>query len=186
MASEITGVSIVYSIACLGADQRTLQSSASLNFVRGFHRWPENSPHKEPVSGKYFHLMRSSWWFVHGSKPSHFLNLPYSIDVMSTSSYHFLRTNELLGTTFSEIWRKVQPLIPEQEFKILNTVVWKMLAILFSVLTVRLHCYVSLSINGSSQEDLINRFNSLIDGCKNKMRIDLWGPGNQQILLVTY
>ena len=61
-----------------------------------------------------------------------------------------------------------------------------MLAILFSVWTVRIHCYVSFSINGSSQEDLINRFNSLIDGCKNKMRIDLWRSDNQQIPLVTY
>ena len=35
MASQITGVSIVYSTVCSGADQRKHQSSASLAFVRG-------------------------------------------------------------------------------------------------------------------------------------------------------
>ena len=38
MASEITGISIVYSTVCSGADQRKRQSSASLAFVRGTHR----------------------------------------------------------------------------------------------------------------------------------------------------
>ena len=38
MASQITGVSIVYSIVCSGADQRKHQSSASLAFVRGIYR----------------------------------------------------------------------------------------------------------------------------------------------------
>ena len=30
------------------------QSSASLTFVRGIHRWPVNSPHKRPVTRKMF------------------------------------------------------------------------------------------------------------------------------------
>ena len=50
MASQITGVSIVYSTVCSGAVQRKHQSSASLAFVRGIHRWPVNSPHKGPVT----------------------------------------------------------------------------------------------------------------------------------------
>ena len=33
-------------------DQRKHQSSASLAFVRGIHRWPVNSPHKWPVTRK--------------------------------------------------------------------------------------------------------------------------------------
>ena len=37
-----------------GADQRKHQSSASLAFVRGIHRWPVNSPHKRPVTRKMF------------------------------------------------------------------------------------------------------------------------------------
>ena len=56
MASQITGVSIIYSSVCSGADQRKPQSSASLSFVRGIHRWPVNSPHKGPVTRKMFPL----------------------------------------------------------------------------------------------------------------------------------
>ena len=51
---RLTGVSIVYSTFCLSADQRNYQSSASLAFVRGIHRWPVNSPHKGPVTRKMF------------------------------------------------------------------------------------------------------------------------------------
>ena len=52
MASQITSVSLVYSAVGLGVDQRKHQSSASLAFVRGIHRWPGNSPHKGPVKRK--------------------------------------------------------------------------------------------------------------------------------------
>ena len=52
MASEITSLMIVYSIVHSGADQIKHQSSALLAFVRGVHRWPVNSPHKEPVTRK--------------------------------------------------------------------------------------------------------------------------------------
>ena len=54
MASEITGVSVVCSTVCSGADQRKHQSSASLAFVRGVHRWPVESPQKGPVKRKMF------------------------------------------------------------------------------------------------------------------------------------
>ena len=54
MASQITGVLIVYSTVCSGADQRKYQSSASLAFVKGIHRSQVNSPHKWPVTGKIF------------------------------------------------------------------------------------------------------------------------------------
>ena len=42
--------STVYS----GADQRKHQSSASLAFVRGIHRWPVNSPQTWPATWKMF------------------------------------------------------------------------------------------------------------------------------------
>ena len=54
MASQITGVSIVYSTVCLGTDQSKQQSSASLAFVRGIHRWPVNSIHKRAVTLQMF------------------------------------------------------------------------------------------------------------------------------------
>ena len=44
----------ILEMACSGADQRKHQSSASLAFVRGMHRWPVHSPHKGPVTGKRF------------------------------------------------------------------------------------------------------------------------------------
>ena len=51
-ASQITSLTIVCSTVYLGADQTKVQSSASLAFVRGIHRWPVNSPHKWPVTWK--------------------------------------------------------------------------------------------------------------------------------------
>ena len=54
MASQITSLTIVYSIVYSGADQSVHQSFASLAFVQGIHRWPVNSPHKGPVTGKMF------------------------------------------------------------------------------------------------------------------------------------
>ena len=43
-----------YSAVYSSADQRKHQSSASLAFVRGIHRWPVNSPHKGAVTRKMF------------------------------------------------------------------------------------------------------------------------------------
>ena len=54
MASQITSLTIVCPTVCSFADQRIHQSSASLAFVRGIHRWPMNSPHKGPVTRKKF------------------------------------------------------------------------------------------------------------------------------------
>ena len=60
IASQITSLSVVYSIVYSDADQRKHQSSASLAFVWGIHRsrW---IPHtKGQLRGKCFHLMTSS------------------------------------------------------------------------------------------------------------------------------
>ena len=54
IASQITSLTIVYSIVYSDADQIKHQSSASLAFVRGIHRGPVNSPHKWPVTRKMF------------------------------------------------------------------------------------------------------------------------------------
>ena len=54
IASQITSLTIVYSTVYSDADQGKHQSSASLAFVRGIHRWPVNSPHKGPVTRKMF------------------------------------------------------------------------------------------------------------------------------------
>ena len=54
MASQITSLTIIYSTVYSGTDERKHQSSVSLAFVRGIHRWPVNSPHKGPVTRKMF------------------------------------------------------------------------------------------------------------------------------------
>ena len=54
MEYQINSLAIIYSTVYLGVDQRQHQSSASMAFVWGFHRWPVNSPHKGPVTRKMF------------------------------------------------------------------------------------------------------------------------------------
>ena len=56
MASQITSLTIAYSTVYSGTNQRKHQSSASLAFVQGIHRWPVNSLHKGPVTRKTFPL----------------------------------------------------------------------------------------------------------------------------------
>ena len=70
MASQIISLTIVNWTVYSGADKRKHQSSASLAFVWGIHRWPVNSPHKLPVTRKMFpfedvimlHLSPPSGW----------------------------------------------------------------------------------------------------------------------------
>ena len=65
MASQITGVTIVYSIVCSGAaDQRKHQTSVSLVSVRGIHRWTVNSLHKGLVTRKMFPFDDVIMWSV--------------------------------------------------------------------------------------------------------------------------
>ena len=61
IASQITSLTVVYSIVYSGVDQRKHQNSASLAFVRGIHRdrWIPRT--KGQLRGKCFHLMTSSW-----------------------------------------------------------------------------------------------------------------------------
>ena len=54
LPSQITSLTIFYSIVYSDADQRKHQSSASLAFVRGIHRGLVNSPHRWPVRRKMF------------------------------------------------------------------------------------------------------------------------------------
>ena len=67
MSSQITSLTIVYSIVYSGTDQRKHQSSASLAVVREFtgDRWIPRT--KGQLRGKCFHLMTSSCydlWFL--------------------------------------------------------------------------------------------------------------------------
>ena len=67
LASQITSLTVVYSIFYSGVNQRKHQSSASLAFVREIHRGPVNFPHKWPVTRKMFPfddviMLRNAWW----------------------------------------------------------------------------------------------------------------------------
>ena len=61
IASQLTSLTIVYSIVYSDVDQRKHQGSASLAFVWGIHRdrWIPRT--KSQLRGKCFHLMTSSW-----------------------------------------------------------------------------------------------------------------------------
>ena len=61
MASQVTGGSIVCSTVRAGTDQRKHESSVSLAFVKGIHRWLVASHKKGPVKRKMF----SFWWCHH-------------------------------------------------------------------------------------------------------------------------
>ena len=61
MVSQITSLTIVYSTFHSCVDQRKHQSSASLAFVRGIHRWPVNSPEQMASNAENV----SIWWRHH-------------------------------------------------------------------------------------------------------------------------
>ena len=61
MSSQITSLTIVYSTVYSGADQRKHQSSASLAFVWGIHRGPDEFPPQMASDGENV----SIWWRHH-------------------------------------------------------------------------------------------------------------------------
>ena len=70
MVSQITGVSIACLTVCIDADKRKQQSSASLAFVGGSHRWPAITPHRGPVTQKMFPFDDVIMRNVHGFMPN--------------------------------------------------------------------------------------------------------------------
>ena len=83
MSSQTNSVSIVYSTV-QAYTKRKHQSSTSLAFVRGIHRWPVNSPHKGPVTWKMLPFDgRQTLWvsnllpLVGGCKPPEIYCLVY-------------------------------------------------------------------------------------------------------------
>ena len=78
ITSQIPSIPMVYSTIYWGVDQRKHQSSASLAFVWGIHRWPVNYPHKGPVTRKMLpfgvvimgcskQVLAIFWWIInHG------------------------------------------------------------------------------------------------------------------------
>ena len=95
MASQITSLTIIYSIVYLGADQRKHQSSALLVFVRGIHRSPVNSPYKGLVTRKMFPfddviMLRTCSWCC-GDDYDWIFDVPQQrISTVSSNSRHIL------------------------------------------------------------------------------------------------
>ena len=65
MASQITSFTIVHSTVYSGADHRKHQSSASLAFVRGIHRWPVNTGEFLAAQSASNAENVSIWWRHH-------------------------------------------------------------------------------------------------------------------------
>ena len=68
MASQITGVLVVYSTVCSGTDQRKPQSTASLVCVRGIHRWLPRSHRWIPRTKASDAEHVSIWWLHHENR----------------------------------------------------------------------------------------------------------------------
>ena len=105
MASQITSLTIVYSTVDLGVDHRKHQSSASLAFELGIHRWPVNSPHKGPVMRKMFPfedviMDAGNIWCVYYHRNSLGSNINTVVIVRHTtnSTCAVLRNNNLHST----------------------------------------------------------------------------------------
>ena len=95
LASQITSLTIVYSVVYWGVGQRKHQSSASLAFVRGIHRWPVNSPHKWPVTRKMFPFDDA---IIELNCRYKFLVTPWKESARHNLSY--LNSNNVFTTTF--------------------------------------------------------------------------------------
>ena len=90
IASQITSLTIVYSIVYSDADQRKHQSSASLAFVRGIHRGPVNSLHKWPIMQKMFPFddVVMLWW--------HWGSCSAKIGIVKTLCFQLMQSNNFI------------------------------------------------------------------------------------------
>ena len=101
MVSQITSLTIGFSTVYSDADQRKHQSSVSLVFVRGIHRWPVDSPHKRPVTRNMFpfddvimeyYYLTSFWrdiYVISLLSPTWMRSLPSSRDPPSAAGRKF-------------------------------------------------------------------------------------------------
>ena len=92
MASQITNLTVVYSIVYLGADQRKHQSSASLAFVWGIHRTGEFPAQRASNAEN-----ASIWWRHHGY-----------INSMARSAVWFIRYAQDPKSCVFDVYRSPQ------------------------------------------------------------------------------
>ena len=121
IASQITSLTIVYSIVYSDVDQRKHQSSASLAFVWGIHRGPVNSPHQWPFTRKMFPFgdvimpeRAASVWYWFSSQPDGqrpWTNKIYHLrrkrlNVMPELTMLVLHVNYAVFTCLPTVWRR--------------------------------------------------------------------------------
>ena len=99
MVSQITSLTIVYPSVYSGAEKH--QSSASLAFARGIHRWPVNYPAQKASNAE----TASIWWRHHGIYTarvwsSQVLAVHNGFHCESVSSSHNNTRRYLLSVTF--------------------------------------------------------------------------------------
>ena len=122
VASQITSLTIAYSIVYLIANQRKHQSFALLAFVRGIHQRPVDSPHKGSVTLKMFPFDDVIMWklkvvtwrqlFHHRLHCRLTLsNPPVPRVTMKFSSWQFLVISVFLNKnkTCTCVWARSQP-----------------------------------------------------------------------------
>ena len=113
IASQITSLTIAYSVVYSDADQRKHQSSASLAFVRGIHRGPVNSPHKWPVTRKMFpfdDVIMPLMCSVHRSKWNHSPSL-VTPDPATDNAWASIYMWNLLWRHQKEIFPRYRPFV---------------------------------------------------------------------------
>ena len=133
MASQSTGVSIVYITICSNADQRKHQSSASLAFVRGIHRWAVNSRHKGSVTRKMFSFDDGVMMLRHSDRQS-----SARICIMITGFSIYFQYQECLFTQISGlIFWKSRTFPNFRTISVYNDVNFKCLC----TLQVKISCY---------------------------------------------
>ena len=91
MASQITSLTSVYSTVYWGTDQRKYQSSESLVFGRGTHRWLVNSEHKWPVTRKMFQFNDVIVLTYTAFRPVRVLSVNWNQTILTQITLHVLR-----------------------------------------------------------------------------------------------
>ena len=108
LASQITSLTVVYSIVYSGVNQRKHQSSASLAFVREIHRGPVNFPHKWPVTRKMFPfddvIMIYFWNGIYICMQGYRIGLPWDIRDIPKWGMHS-NTLGWFQAAWCRIWR---------------------------------------------------------------------------------
>ena len=106
MASQITSLTIVYTTVYSGTDKRKHQSSASLAFMRGIHRWPVNSPHKWPATRKMFPFHDVIMLFLSSSIPiwSDFIICFPNVNKMTTDEIRTHKYQGIIAPSWSRRW----------------------------------------------------------------------------------